>query len=93
MALNPDVQRKAQAELDRVVSPHRLPDFSDRHALPYVNALLKELARWHVVIPTCVPHATIQDDAYDGYFIPKGSQIVPNAWYEPCCRRDIFASD
>ena len=89
MALHPDVQRKAQAELDRVVGPQRLPDFSDRSALPYVNALLKELARWHVVIPTCVPHAAIQDDVYNGYFIPKGSQIVPNAWYERCCPRDF----
>ena len=45
MALNPDVQKKAQAEVDRVIGADRLPDFSDEPALPYVTALLKEVLR------------------------------------------------
>ncbi|KAJ8457352.1 hypothetical protein ONZ51_g11586 [Trametes cubensis] len=36
MALFPEAQKKAQAELDAVVGSHRLPDFSDEPALPYV---------------------------------------------------------
>lgn len=27
------------------------------------------------------PHATMEDDIYEGYMIPKGSIIVPNSWY------------
>ena len=42
MFLYPEVQRKAHAELDAVVGYVRLPDFSDRDSLPYVNALLSE---------------------------------------------------
>ena len=42
MVLNPDVQRKAQRELDQVVGPHRLPDFSDQPSLRYVDAIVKE---------------------------------------------------
>ena len=50
MVLYPDVQRKAQEELDRVVGRDRLPDLSDRDALPYVNAVLKEIFRWQPII-------------------------------------------
>ena len=45
MQLYPDAQRAAQEELDRVVGPDRLPDFSDRENLPYVEAFYKECAR------------------------------------------------
>ncbi|KAJ8495827.1 hypothetical protein ONZ51_g1458 [Trametes cubensis] len=42
MALHPDVQRKAQAELDAVIGPMRLPDFEDQKSLPYIQAIVKE---------------------------------------------------
>ena len=48
MALYPEVQKKAQAEIDSVVGPNRLPNFEDRPSLPYINALVKESMRWHV---------------------------------------------
>ena len=53
MALYPDVQKKAQAEIDAVVGPHRLPDFEDRPSLPYINAIVKESMRWHLALPLC----------------------------------------
>ena len=49
MTLYPEVQRKAQTEIDQVVGTSRLPDFSDQDALPYVQAVLKEVLRWHPV--------------------------------------------
>ena len=81
MALHPDVQKKAQAELDAVVGPNRLPQFSDRSALTYVNALVKEVLRWHIIAPVGVPHRSVDDDEYNGYFIPAGSIVMANAWY------------
>jgi len=51
MTLYPEVQRKAQAEIDRVVGNSRLPDYSDQDKLPYVDAVLKEVLRWHPVTP------------------------------------------
>ena len=51
MALYPEVQRKAQTEIDQVVGNSRLPYFSDQDALPYVQAVLKEVLRWHPVTP------------------------------------------
>ena len=51
MALYPEVQKKAQAEIDAVVGPDRLPEFEDRPFLPYINAVVKEAMRWHLVVP------------------------------------------
>jgi cytochrome P450 len=51
LTLFPQVQRRAQAELDIVVGRDRLPTFNDRPRLPYIEALCKELMRWQVVTP------------------------------------------
>ena len=80
MAMFPDVQRKAQEELDAGVGPDRLPTFKDQASLPYVNALLKELLRWHTVTPIAVPHCSVTDDEYNGYYIPAGSIMTVNVW-------------
>jgi len=51
MALYPEVQKRAQMEIDSVIGNNRLPDFSDRDALPYTNAIVKEAMRWQPVTP------------------------------------------
>lgn len=45
MARNPRVLLKAQEEMDKVVGSGRLPDFSDRTSLPYLDAVLEEVYR------------------------------------------------
>lgn len=52
MVLYPEVAARAQAEIDVVVGSDRLPSFTDRKNLPYVNALVLEVCRWHSVTPT-----------------------------------------
>jgi cytochrome P450 len=81
MILYPEVQRKAQEEIDRVVGTRRLPSFDDRGNLPYVEAIVKEVLRWHPVAPMGLPHMTTDDIIFDGYLIPKGALIIPNIWY------------
>ncbi|KAG1781056.1 cytochrome P450 [Suillus placidus] len=81
MTLFPDVQKKAQAEIDAVVGTARLPSFADRDSLPYTEALVKEVLRWNVVAPTGIIHCASEDDIHDGYYIPKGSLITPNIWF------------
>jgi cytochrome P450 len=51
LVLFPQVQRKAQAELDLVIGRDRLPTFDDRPRLPYIEAFCKELMRWLMVLP------------------------------------------
>jgi cytochrome P450 len=46
MVLYPDVQRRAQEEIDSVLGHGHLPDFGDEDALPYLKAVLHELLRW-----------------------------------------------
>ncbi|KAH7915194.1 cytochrome P450 [Hygrophoropsis aurantiaca] len=80
MMQNPEIQARAHAELDRVVGDERLPAFEDREALPYIDALIRETRRWRPITPIGVPHATVEDDVYEGYYIPKGVAVVSNLW-------------
>ncbi|KAF8624702.1 hypothetical protein AX17_007033 [Amanita inopinata Kibby_2008] len=80
MVLFPEVQAKAQAEIDAVIGNDRLPSLEDREQLPYVSTLALEALRWHVVAPTGVPHRVTEDDIHDGYLIPKDALIITNIW-------------
>jgi cytochrome P450 len=51
MVLFPEVQEKAQAEIDAVVGKDRLPTFGDRDALPYIEAIICETMRWNPPVP------------------------------------------
>ncbi|KAF7790551.1 hypothetical protein EIP86_001507 [Pleurotus ostreatoroseus] len=76
----PEVMRRAQAQIDEVVGRDRLPSFSDREQLPYIEAMVKEVLRWRPVGPIGLPRQTAEDDYYNGYFIPKGTLILLNVW-------------
>jgi cytochrome P450 len=78
MVMFPEAQRKAQDEIDRVLGTGSFPLMTDRQRLPYVEALFKEVLRWHPVAPLGVPHRLIQDDQWQGYTLPKGSTIISN---------------
>ncbi|KAJ6576403.1 cytochrome P450 [Mycena vulgaris] len=89
MTRHPEVQRKAQQELDRVLKGRRLPVFSDLNSLPYISALVKEVLRFNPVAPLGAPHATSADDTYNGYFIPARTVVLPNIW----CTHDFVTED
>lgn len=42
----PEVAKKAQAEIDKVIGNEQLPGLKDRPDLPYVNCILKEVMRY-----------------------------------------------
>ena len=81
MVLFPDVQKKAQDEIDHIVGGNRLPSFGDKSSLPYISRIVLECLRWNPVTPLGVAHCLTEDDEYNGYRIPKGSTILPNIWY------------
>jgi len=81
MVLHPEAQLKAQAELDAAIGMDRLPMLEDRSKLPYVDALCKEVLRWHPVLPLSIAHRLTENDVYGDYFIPGGSIVFGNAWY------------
>ncbi|CCL99497.1 uncharacterized protein FIBRA_01515 [Fibroporia radiculosa] len=80
MACHPEIEKKAQQEIDAVIGNDRLTTLADRDSLPYVNAVCAELHRWNPVAPLGVSHRLVQDDVYAGYFFPKGTLITVNVW-------------
>ena len=80
MTLHPEIQRKAQEEVDRVIGNDRLPTLSDRGSLPYIEAIILEVLRWQPIVPLNIPHTCTVDDEYEGYRIPKGAIIMVNIW-------------
>jgi len=80
MVMHPDIQKRAQAEIDGAVKGNVLPGFQDRPQLPYIECLIKELHRWRPATPLAIPHSLMEVDYYRGYYIPKGSIVLPNIW-------------
>ena len=79
MTLHPEIFEMAQAEVDGIIGEDRRPLFEDRQDMPYVECVLKELYRWRPASTFAVGHRLIQDDAYEGYYLPAG---------EVSCRRN-----
>ncbi|PAV15317.1 cytochrome P450 [Pyrrhoderma noxium] len=80
MVLNPEVQRRAQKEIDDIIGRNALPTFADLPNLKYVDAIRKECLRWQSVVSTSTPHIVTKDDGINGYFIPANSIIIGNIW-------------
>ncbi|KAL4264130.1 cytochrome P450 family protein [Pleurotus pulmonarius] len=80
LLLHPDVQKRAQREIDGVLEGERLPDFEDLDRLPYVTAIVREVQRWQPVTPLAIPHFVTAEDEYKGYRIPANSIVVGNVW-------------
>ena len=81
MVVFPEVQKKAQEEIDRVVGPDRLPTMEDEMSLQYIRGCVKESMRWMPTDILGVPHAVTRDDEYMGYKIPEGAGVMWNVWY------------
>ncbi|KAJ3553877.1 hypothetical protein NM688_g3387 [Phlebia brevispora] len=82
MTLHPEIQTRAQAEIDSVIGKgwQRLPTFADRERLPYVNAIVLELLRWHPAVPLGLAHMLAEPDVYREYYLQKGTVVWANIW-------------
>ncbi|TFK83361.1 cytochrome P450 [Polyporus arcularius HHB13444] len=76
----PEIQAKAQAELDRVCGRDRLPTEDDEKDLPYIRAIAKEVTRFHNPFWLGTPHFSTEDFTYHGYWIPKDTVVIANTW-------------
>jgi len=91
MVAHPEVQMRAQDELDTIVGRSRVPTFLDAPNLPYIQAIVKEVLRWRPVLPLALPHTTTEDDWYNGMFVPKGTLVLTNLWH--CNHESSFYGD
>ncbi|GAB1288645.1 Cytochrome P450, family 2, subfamily j, polypeptide 13 [Apodemus speciosus] len=78
MALNPEVQQKVQAEIDRVIGQEKHPSLADRESMPYTNAVVHEVQRMGNIIPMNVPREVTVDTTLAGFHLPKGSVVMTN---------------
>ncbi|KAG8893872.1 hypothetical protein FRC01_013296, partial [Tulasnella sp. 417] len=83
MTFFPEFQAKVRSEIDAVIGPDRFPSIEDKgpEKMPYLEATLLECMRWHAPVSSNIPHLPIRDDTFQGYFIPKGTTVIANAWY------------
>ncbi len=81
LVTHPETLKAAHAELDDIVGSERTPTFDDEQRLPYIRALAKEVLRWRpVAVLGGTPHASTEDDFYNGCYIPSGTTILGNSW-------------
>ncbi|XP_063056804.1 cytochrome P450 2J2-like [Engraulis encrasicolus] len=73
----PHVQEKVQAEIDSVVGQSRQPSMADRASMPYTDAVIHEVQRMGNIVPLNGLHMAERDTTLGGYFIPKGTAVMP----------------
>ncbi|XP_043918594.1 cytochrome P450 2K1-like [Protopterus annectens] len=72
----PEIQKKVQEEIDSVLgSAH--PRAEHRKHMPFTDAVIHETQRLANILPMDLPHETTANVYLRGYFIPKGTYIIP----------------
>ncbi|XP_067625773.1 probable cytochrome P450 304a1 [Eurosta solidaginis] len=80
LLLYPDVMKRMQLEIDEVVGRGRLPTLEDRKSLHYTEAAIRECLRIETLVPSDVPHKTLEDTELLGYKIPKDTVVIASLY-------------
>ncbi|KAM5163932.1 cytochrome P450 2K1-like [Mantella aurantiaca] len=76
MTKYPEIQEKVHNEIAKVIGTVQ-PQYNHRYQMPYTNAVLHEIQRFANILPMNLPHQTTKDVHFMGFFIPKGTYIIP----------------
>ncbi|NWH59109.1 CP2C5 protein, partial [Geococcyx californianus] len=77
LAKYPQIQAKIQEEIDDVVGTSRAPSTEDKLRMPYTNAVIHKLQRFHKIRTENFPRMTTQDVVFRGHTVPKGTPVIP----------------
>ncbi|KAF5564289.1 cytochrome P450 monooxygenase family 17 subfamily A (steroid 17alpha-monooxygenase) [Fusarium phyllophilum] len=77
---NKNFMKRAHDVLDAVVGRARLPCFSDRSSLCFIDVIISELIRWRPISPGGVPRRADKQDYFKGISIAKNAMVLTNAW-------------
>ncbi|KAK4427690.1 cytochrome [Sesamum alatum] len=81
MILHPEIQAKAQHEIDSVIGTNRPVADSDLPNLPYLQAIVKETLRMHPPGPLLSwARLAIHDTCVGPHFVPAGTTAMVNMW-------------
>ncbi|KAM4042278.1 cytochrome P450 2C5-like [Anomaloglossus baeobatrachus] len=73
----PEIQKNVHKEIEKVIGSAE-PQMAHRKHMPYTDAVIHEVQRFANVVPTNLPHQTTQDVTLKGFFLPKGTHIMPS---------------
>ncbi|XP_074058016.1 cytochrome P450 2K1-like [Macrotis lagotis] len=73
----PEVQKRVQDEINKVINFGRDPQAQDRKNMPYTEAVIHEIQRFANIVPMGVSRSTLTDVKFRGYIIPKGTEVIP----------------
>ncbi|CAM9002633.1 unnamed protein product [Rhodiola kirilowii] len=77
---NPEILMKAKSELEQVTGKGKTIQDADISLLPYLQAIINETLRLHPATPLLLPRKTMEPVELSGFMIPKGAQVMVNAW-------------
>nr|GMC51381.1 cytochrome P450 CYP736A12-like [Ipomoea batatas] len=77
---SPRAMRRLQEELEANVGLDRMVEEKDLPKLQYLEMVIKETARLHPPTPLLLPRESMEDIEINGYYIPKKSRVIVNAW-------------
>ncbi|KAI3503126.1 hypothetical protein L1887_31562 [Cichorium endivia] len=77
---NPHVMTKAKKELEEFIGKEKIVKESDISSLPYLCCIVKETLRIHPPAPFLIPRKVQTEVKLNDYIIPKGTQVLVNAW-------------
>uniref|UniRef100_A0A8D0HCM0 Cytochrome P450 family 2 subfamily AC member 68 n=1 Tax=Sphenodon punctatus TaxID=8508 RepID=A0A8D0HCM0_SPHPU len=70
------IQNNVQEEIAKVMGSTQ-PRIEHRTKMPYTDAVIHEIQRFANILPMDLPHETTVNVTLKGYFIPKGTYIIP----------------
>ncbi|KAL3732939.1 hypothetical protein ACJRO7_022457 [Eucalyptus globulus] len=78
MLNQPEILKKARAEIDEVVGHDRLVNESDLPKLSYLHCVVNETMRMYPVLPLLIPHESAKECCVGGYRVPRGTILLVN---------------